>query len=83
MGKESGILLEATKSLFMRDLNELDSNVPPILWRDDLYLGSVKKTLRVGWFDEDEVFCATPGVKRAIAIAVQVIKVSCSQKASF
>ena len=77
LGSESGILLEATRVLFSTDLHAVDSNVPPLIWRDDLYLGVEKKSLRIGWFDDDKLFTSTPGVKRAVAIAVRVLKVSC------
>ena len=83
MGIDTQIVVEATKALLSLDLNQYEADVPPIPWRENLFTGSIKKplraakkTLRIGWYDDNGVFEATPGVKRSIAESVAYLKAS-------
>lgn len=47
-----------------RKMSRLDWRVAPVPWQEDLYRPGRK--LRVGWYEDDGLFAATPGCRRAV-----------------
>ena len=41
----------------------VDHEVVPLPWREERFLRAGRAKLRVGWYDHDGIFQATPGVR--------------------
>lgn len=74
MGRDVPIVVEATRAIFSGEMALLDSEVPPVPWREALFTGQTKKSLRIGWYDTDGLFPVTPGIKRAVSEAAAAMK---------
>ncbi|KAG7173606.1 Fatty acid amide hydrolase 1-like [Homarus americanus] len=68
LGRDVEIVVAGLRALLEGGcMFELDPQLPPISWRHHLYTDD--RPLRVGWYDDDNVFPITPGCRRAVAEA--------------
>ena len=76
MGRDAAMVVEATKASFSKDkFNNYDINAPPLPWSESTFTGSLKKSLRIGYYCDSPLLTLTPGVRRAMEESVQILKV--------
>ncbi|XP_013419492.1 vitamin D3 hydroxylase-associated protein-like [Lingula anatina] len=72
MGRDVDSLVVIMKALLCPDMFELDSYIPPIPFRDEIYEG--RRPLRIGYYWNDGGGDAMPAVQRAVQLAKSVLE---------
>lgn len=68
LGRDVDIVVAGLQAVLEGEhMHNVDPTLPPLSWRGHLF--AENRPLRVGWYDNDEVFPVTPGCRRAVTEA--------------
>ncbi|XP_077981054.1 fatty-acid amide hydrolase 1-like [Glandiceps talaboti] len=72
MSRDVDGVVMATKALWTDLLFQLDCNVAPLKFNDDIY--NDRNKLRIGYFDDDGFFTPVPSVRRAVNLTKDALE---------
>lgn len=82
LGRDVDVVVAGLRALLEGGrMFEVDAGLAPLSWRHHLYTDD--RSLRIGWYDHDEVFPVTPGCRRAVAEAREALQAAGHHLVSF